>query len=149
LITILAMVLLYHPSYSQYHTITITIILTMTFLIPYQAMFKKPEGHKHSNFAWQEYSPQFPHKQYTLGFAGRPSGSSALYISTLDNTDNHGPGSQGSKTEADATLGKLASAESIQIVKRMLKQKGGKPAGFVNNPNEHIRIMGLRLIRED
>jgi len=46
--------------------------------------------------------------QYTLGFAGRPS-SSAFYVSTLDNTDNHGPGSQGSKTEADACFAKVTT----------------------------------------
>lgn len=45
--------------------------------------------------------------QYTLGFAGRPS-SSAFYISTVDNTYNHGPGSQGSKTEADACFAKVS-----------------------------------------
>lgn len=52
-------------------------------------------------FAWQEYSENFPHAVYTLGYAGRPSSNSAFYISTVDNTRNHGPGSQGSKTEAD------------------------------------------------
>jgi hypothetical protein len=53
------------------------------------------------SFAWQEYSPQYPHKKFTLGYAGRPSGGSAIYISTVDNTQNHGPASQGSKSEAD------------------------------------------------
>lgn len=57
--------------------------------------------HGRQNFAWQEYSPQYPHKKFTLGYAGRPSGNSAIYISTVDNTRNHGPASQGSKTEAD------------------------------------------------
>jgi hypothetical protein len=57
-----------------------------------------------ANFAWQEYSPQFPHKKFTLGYAGRPSGSSAIYISTVDNTHNHGPASQGSKSEADRSV---------------------------------------------
>ena len=44
--------------------------------------------------AFQEYHPQYPHKLFTLGYAGRPGGP-AFYISTMDNTDNHGPASQG------------------------------------------------------
>ena len=36
--------------------------------------------------------------------AGRPGGP-ALYISIKDNTDIHGPGTQGSNTEADPCLG--------------------------------------------
>ena len=55
----------------------------------------------HERFAWQEYSPHYPHVKYTLGYAGRPSSNGAFYISTMDNARNHGPGSQGSKTEAD------------------------------------------------
>lgn len=55
----------------------------------------------HERFAWQEYSPHYPHKKYTLGYAGRPSSNGAFYISTMDNVRNHGPASQGSKTEAD------------------------------------------------
>lgn len=46
---------------------------------------------------FQEYSPEFPHKQYTTGYAGRPSGP-GWYVSILDNTQNHGPGSQQVRT---------------------------------------------------
>ena len=70
-----------------------------------QAMLAGPR----KNFAWQEYSPAYPHRQYTLGYAGRPSGSTAIYISTLDNTRNHGPASQGSKSEADRCVDGLPS----------------------------------------
>jgi hypothetical protein len=56
---------------------------------------------RHEKFAWQEYSPHYPHKKYTLGYAGRPSSNGAFYISTQDNVRNHGPASQGSKSEAD------------------------------------------------
>jgi hypothetical protein len=71
--------------------------------------------------AWQEYSPKFPHVQYTLGYAGRPGGP-AFYISTVDNKENHGPASQGSPTEADGCFGKIF--KGIDIVKRMQKQPG-------------------------
>lgn len=42
---------------------------------------------------FQEYSSNFPHKKYTLGFAGRPGGPD-FYISTMDNSALHGPGGQ-------------------------------------------------------
>ena len=75
---------------------------------------------------FQEYSPEFPHVKGTLGFAGRPGGP-AFYVSTVDNTRNHGPGSQGSKTEADSCFGRLADANSEAVVERRELQPGGKP----------------------
>lgn len=82
----------------------------------------------------------------TLGYAGRPSGSSAFYISTVDNTRNHGPGSQGSKTEADAVFGSVDSV-SIGVVKRMSRQPGAKGgAGFINDGSKHIQIVSMKLI---
>jgi len=44
-----------------------------------------------SNFLFREYSKNYPHKQYTLGFAGPELSSTNFYISTEDNTDIHGP----------------------------------------------------------
>ncbi len=55
------------------------------------------------SLAFQEYSPNFPHVQYSLGYAARPGGPE-MYISTVDNVQNHGPASQGSKTEAEVVL---------------------------------------------
>lgn len=112
-----------------------------------QAMLNLKEGLKHTNFAWQEYSPMFAHQKYTMGFAGRPSGSSAIYVSTLDNTFNHGPGSQGSKTEADVCWGKLADQASIDVVEVMKKQKGGsKGSGFIGDKANFISIDNIRLM---
>jgi cyclophilin family peptidyl-prolyl cis-trans isomerase len=37
--------------------------------------------------AFREYSPDYPHKQYTVGFAA--DGSPSFYINTQDNTDIH------------------------------------------------------------
>lgn len=97
-------------------------------------------------FAWQEYSPRYPHEKYTLGYAGRPSGSRAIYISTVDNTNNHGPGSQGSKTEADCLFGKVTK-QSYEIVQRMAKQPGAAGgAGWVSDPNNYITITSLELL---
>jgi cyclophilin family peptidyl-prolyl cis-trans isomerase len=37
--------------------------------------------------AFREYSPEFPHRQYTVGFAA--DGSPSFYINTEDNTEIH------------------------------------------------------------
>ena len=43
--------------------------------------------------SFQEYSAQYPHTQWTVGLAGRPSGPD-FYINKIDNTIRHGPGGQ-------------------------------------------------------
>jgi hypothetical protein len=42
---------------------------------------------------FQEYNALFPHAKGTMGYCGRPSGP-CFYVSIIDNTRNHGPGSQ-------------------------------------------------------
>lgn len=114
-------------------------------------------NHK-DGLAFQEYSEKFPHKQFTLGYAGRPGGP-AFYISTVDNTHNHGPGSQGSRTEADGIIGKLldiekpaerpagGEASSRDILMWMQRQPGGmKGSGFVNGKENFIEIVGLKRV---
>jgi cyclophilin family peptidyl-prolyl cis-trans isomerase len=101
------------------------------------------EGHQERGLAWQEYDPHFPHQIYTLGYAGRPGGP-AFYISTVDNTMNHGPASQGSKTEADGCFGKIV--DGVSVVKQMMKQPGrSKPNGFISDAANFIAIASLRL----
>lgn len=48
--------------------------------------------HKKS-LVFPEYSNDYPHKEFTLGFSGRPGGPE-FYINTIDNDENHGPGGQ-------------------------------------------------------
>jgi hypothetical protein len=57
---------------------------------------------------FQEYSPEHPHQKGTTGYAGRPSGP-GWYVSIMDNTANHGPGSQQKKNpyEADSNFGRI------------------------------------------
>lgn len=105
---------------------------------------------RHDGFplAFQEYSPDFPHVQYSLGFAGRPS-SDAFYVSTVDNTYNHGPGSQNSATEADACFAKLVGGKqgaSASVIKRLDKQPGAqKGGGFVSPASNHVTITSFEL----
>ena len=69
-----------------------------------QRRFAKAKKEIDESLAFQDYSKKFPHEKYTLGFAGRPGGPD-FYVSTQDNTYNHGPGGQQSyalKEEADS-----------------------------------------------
>lgn len=101
---------------------------------------------KSAPFAFQEYSPAYPHKQWTLGYAGRPSSQAAFYISTVDNSANHGPGSQGSKTEADCIIGELLDEAQIEVAKRMRNQPGGgKGSGFISDKSNFINIKSMTL----
>lgn len=62
---------------------------------------------------FQEYSPAFPHVKYTVGYAGRPGGPD-FYISTQDNTVNHGPGGQSDDpTDADPCFAKVIYGNDI------------------------------------
>ena len=98
------------------------------------------------SMAFQEYHPGFPHKKFTLGYAGRPGGP-AFYVSTVDNSVNHGPASQGSKTEADACFGRLHDEESEATVRRMQQQPGAeKGLGFVSGQSNFIVISSLRVL---
>jgi hypothetical protein len=75
--------------------------------------------------------------------AGRPGGP-GFYISTVDNTHNHGPASQGSKTEADSVFGRIV--RGLDVVEKMKKQPGAGGSGFISNPANFIRIPSLRLL---
>ena len=94
--------------------------------------------------AFQEYSPLFPHKKLTLGYAGRPGGPE-FYISTIDNVLNHGPGSQGSKTEADSCFGTVIGG--FDTVERIKLQPGKmKPNGFIDKRENFIKIVKITLL---
>lgn len=108
-----------------------------------QAMVYK--SGKMKGLAFQEYHPEYPHKALTLGYAGRPGGP-PFYISTVDNTANHGPGSQGSKTEADSCFGRVYRGQ--EVVERMKKQPGRGQSGFINDEKNYINIPFLKIIND-
>jgi len=99
--------------------------------------------------AFQEYSKDYPHVKGTLGFAGRPGGG-AFYISTVDNTRNHGPGSQGSKTEADSCFGRVI--EGQDVVDRLTNVWGRDAVfdrsrmGFLDKKSQHAIITSMKII---
>lgn len=151
------------PGENQIETLTLQV--APFNLVPYSAYywlsmveeweggyFHRNAGHvmqAHANkhregLAFQEYHPDFPHEKYTLGFAGRPGGPE-FYISTVDNTRNHGPASQGSKTEADSCFAKVIKGQDA--VSRMQKQQGTDATyGFVKDRDNWIRIVRLEVV---
>ena len=104
-----------------------------------QAFLRAPGAR---GLAFQEYDASFPHKKLTLGFAGRPGGPE-FYISTVDNTRNHGPGSQGSKTEADSCFAKVVGG--ADVIERMKNQPGAKGMGFISNQANYIFVEDIAL----
>lgn len=104
---------------------------------------------KASHLAFQEYHPGFPHVKHTLGYAGRPGGPE-FYISTVDNSQNHGPASQGSATEADSCFGKIIDNGDVEVVQRMKTQPGaGKGSGFISDSKNFIKIVSLKLAHSE
>jgi len=69
--------------------------------------------------AFQEYSEDYPHKKWTLGYSGRPGGPD-FYISTDDNSGRFGPAGKESKVleeEADPCFATVV--EGFDIIERM------------------------------
>ena len=76
----------------------------------------------------------------------------AFYVSTIDNTYNHGPGSQGSKTEADGCFGRVVGG--VDVVDRLAKVWGktqhgfqADRMGFLAKQEEQVKIVALRILR--
>ncbi|KAL3941175.1 MAG: hypothetical protein SGBAC_004429 [Bacillariaceae sp.] len=91
---------------------------------------------------FQEYSPEHPHKKGTAGYAGRPSGP-GFYISIMDNSVNHGPGSQQHHNphEADANFGDIVEGFT-DVVPRIhsVPQKG-----WLDNQHK-IKIVSMTIM---
>jgi hypothetical protein len=98
---------------------------------------------KFKNLAFQEYSPEFPHKKGTVGYAGRPSGPH-WYVSIMDNSRNHGPGSQQKKNpyEADSCFGKVIRGfdDDVQRIAKIPDK------GFINDKRKHVIIKKMRIL---
>ena len=68
-----------------------------------------------THLAFQEYSEEYAHEKYTLGFGGRPAGPD-FYISTQNNSDHHGPGGQEHHDlheEADPCFGIVVDGKDV------------------------------------
>jgi cyclophilin family peptidyl-prolyl cis-trans isomerase len=95
---------------------------------------------------FQEYSPNFPHQKYTLGFAGRPGGPD-FYISTHDNSRVHGPGGQSSyedQTEADSCFAKVVEGFDVADRMRLSPVKPGGYKAMIKN----VAIVSMTIVQQ-
>ena len=95
-----------------------------------------------------ESSPNFPHVKYTLGYAGRPGGTD-FYVSTIDNTLNHGPGGQSTyeeASEADPCFAKVVPGFE-HVIDRM--HKSNVEPGNYNRMQHYVAIRYMRLLPPD
>mmetsp|Transcript_29654 Transcript_29654/g.71773 ORF Transcript_29654/g.71773 Transcript_29654/m.71773 type:complete len:154 (-) Transcript_29654:1513-1974(-) len=93
----------------------------------------------HSSFPgpmFQEYSENFPHREWTLGLAGRPA-TPYFYINMQDNTELHGPGGQGDH-HADPCFARVV--DGFETVQRM--QRGPHDN---TNLHEKVAIVSMRI----
>lgn len=98
-----------------------------------------------SSVLFQEYSPNFPHKKYTIGYAGRPGGPE-FYINTKDNSKSHGPGGQGhyeDPTEADVCFAKITKGTDLVDRIRKLPVKDERTKELKDN----VAIVSVKVIK--
>jgi len=96
--------------------------------------------------AFQEYSPEMPHKKYTLGFPNRPGGPD-FYINMLDNTRLHGPYGQmqhyGDVGDADPCFGTVVQGR--ETIDRICKSDV-EQSGFHDNLVHPVTIQKMFVI---
>jgi cyclophilin family peptidyl-prolyl cis-trans isomerase len=93
---------------------------------------------------FQEYSKEYPHKKYTVGYAGRPSGPE-FYISIQDNTRAHGPGSQQQHNpyEADCIIGTVIQGVEDGTVDRIHTMPGKE---FLGDKKKWVLIRRMHIL---
>jgi len=95
-----------------------------------------------STLSFPEYSNDYPHSKYTLGFGGRPGGP-GFYINTEDNRVIHGLGGQieyDLSEEADPCFAKVT--EGTNVIDWMIKKHELEPV------NSFTVIDSIRIIRD-
>jgi len=93
---------------------------------------------------FQEYSKEYPHKKYTVGYAGRPSGPE-FYISIQNNSGAHGPGSQQQHNpyEADCIIGRVIQGVEDGTVDRIHTMPGKE---FLSDKNKWVLIRRMHIL---
>jgi len=139
------------PSTLQPHSIHTFLELARTFT---KGAFHRFAPHVFQTFmktdiphlAFQEYSPDYPHKERTVGYAGRPSGPE-WYVSTMDNSQDHGPGTQQKENphEADSCFGTVIEGYE-NVVLRMKKIPDPKHQEFIDDENMFVTIRKMSIM---
>lgn len=96
---------------------------------------------------FQEYHEEYPHEQWTIGYAGRPAGPD-FYINKIDNSKNHGPGGQkihDLHEEADPCFGKVV--KGMEMMEDIKKIPIDYKAGYLLK--REVRIVDARVVTEE
>ena len=94
-----------------------------------------------SKMSFPEYSHEYPHHKYTLGFGGRPGGP-GFYINIEDNREIHGPGGQANYDlgeEADPCFAKVI--EGHNVIDWMQKRNDVSGSEEIFTEIESIRVI--------
>mmetsp|Transcript_23618 Transcript_23618/g.44944 ORF Transcript_23618/g.44944 Transcript_23618/m.44944 type:complete len:507 (+) Transcript_23618:242-1762(+) len=99
--------------------------------------------------AFPEYSTEYPHVQFTLGYTGRPGGPD-FYINKMNNTEAHGPGGQHQHSLeefADACFAKVVDGyETLEMIFHEQTFPDGHEWGwFYVRP---VHIVGATLLEQ-
>lgn len=97
--------------------------------------------------AFPEYSHDFPHIPWTLGFTGRPGGPD-WYINKVDNTAPHGPGGQFQHDlieQADPCFAKITDGHDVlmKVFKMDVYPGDHEYAYFLQEP---VEILKARIL---
>jgi hypothetical protein len=100
--------------------------------------------------AFPDYSEEYPHMEWTLGFAGRPGGPD-FYINLDDNTELHGPGGQyqhALEEQGDSCFGRIKTGQEFiqQLENHPVMEDGTDWDGFFIDP---VRIVGAVVLTKN
>jgi hypothetical protein len=97
--------------------------------------------------SYQEYSPEYPHEQFTVGMAGRPSGPD-FYINKIDNTRGPGGGRTNDgeirNNEGDPCFGRLVDGSRPYI--NILAAIDRVPVNSDQHPKSKVFIRSAKVL---
>ena len=110
---------------------------------PVDKGLKRFKDQQLDTLAFPEYSNEFPHVPWTLGYTGRPGGPD-FYINKVDNTVPHGPGGQFQhdlSEQADPCFAKVTDGHDVlmKVFKLQFYPANHEYAYFLNEPVEIVR----------
>lgn len=94
--------------------------------------------------SFPEYSNDYPHKKYTLGFV---DGSLNFYINAFDNSEHHGPSAQPHhelEGDADPCFGEIIEGFGVLQDMQYGRHKGAEPGGWEDY--DITRIMTAEVV---
>jgi len=94
--------------------------------------------------SFPEYSKDFPHKKYSVGFSGTGPN---FYINSMDNEDHHGPGGQQHhelEGDADPCFGEIIQGQGVMVDMQFGRHKGEAPRGWQDY--DLTRVTSVKLV---